>query len=348
MKKYIALVVLTYFIANTIFAQNKATDVRSIAIKTSKVNRIISKVGTVFASKSVMISSLNGGLVEKLFLEEGQEVKKNKVLAHIGTIDSKLNLNDARNLLSQQKINLEYTKKNWERQKEFYKKGIINLAQFEQIENQYKLAQIREKSAKLGERRARIHYNRAIIKTPISGVVDKKFFEVGEFVGPGKTVYQIFNDTKLKINFSINENELQDFQIGQSGKIYFDALAGKYTGAIQKISPSANTQTKTFQIEMVLNNENKKIRPGITARMEIEILKEGEHILIPLEAIIESSQGKLVFLNKNGVAKEAPISTGENVNSQVLVTSGLQIEDRLIIKGQQFLNDNDPINDLAQ
>ena len=348
MKKYISVLVLSILIITTILAQNKPTDVRSITISASKVNKTISKVGTVFSLKTIIVASFNRGLVEKTFLETGQAVKKGQILTHIGAIDSKLSLKEAKNFLAQQTTNLVYTKKNWIRQSEFYKKGIINLAQFEQVQNQYQLAQIAEKSANLQVRRAKINYNRSIIKAPISGIIDEKFFEVGEFVGSGEQVYRIIQNDKLQIEFAINENELQSFQIGQKGIIYFDAVAGKYQGVVQKISPSANPQTKTFQVEIVLNNKEKKIHPGITARIELNITKDGEHILIPLAAIIESTKGRLVFLNENKKAKEVFVSTGENFGNNVLVKSGLEIGDKLIIQGQQFLNNNDKINDLAR
>lgn len=348
MKNYICALVFSFVIITPLLAQDKPTDVRSVAVATSEVHKPTSRVGTVFALKTVVLASFSGGLVEKIFLEEGNTVKKGQVLAHIGTIDSKLSLAEAKNFLAHQKTNLLYEQKNWTRQAEFYKKGIINLAQFERTENQYKLTQIAEKSASLKVRKAKINYDRSIIKTPISGIIDEKFFEVGEFASPGNKVYKVIRDDKLQIEFSINENELQSFQVGQKGTIYFDAVAGKYQGVIQKISPSANARTKTFQVKIVLDNKEKKIRPGITARIELNIIKAGKHILIPLAAIIESSRGRLVFLREGEKAKEVLIGTEENIGSKVLVKSGLKVGDRLIVQGQQFLNNNDKINDLAK
>lgn len=347
-KKIKCILVLGLFLSSPLLAQKKVTDVRSITLTTSKIEKKISKVGTVFPLQSVIIANLNEGLVEKLFLEAGQVVKKEQIMAHIGAIDSKLSLNEARNKLNQQKINLEYSKKNYTRQTNFYKKDIINLAQFEQIESQYKLSQLAEKSARLQVKKTRINYNRTIIKAPISGVIDEKFFEVGEFAKKGSGIYRIISNDKLIIKFAINENELQNFVLEQKAKISFDALVGQeYTGTIQKISPSANIQTKTFQVEIELANKQNQIRPGITARIELQIVKQGKHILIPLSTIVEGSKGKLVYLNNNGIAQEMLIQIGENIDDKVVVKTGLKIGDQLIIQGQQFLNNKDKINDLT-
>jgi RND family efflux transporter MFP subunit len=350
MKKYIwCVLLLSLFLSPALLAQNRATDVRSIALTTSKVEKKISKVGTVFPLQEVVISSLNEGLVEKLLLEEGQRVKKGQILAHVGAVDNKISLDEARVSLNQQKSSLEYSKKNYTRQNNLYKKGIINLSQFEQIESRHKQNELTERSARLKVKRARLNYDRSIIKSPIDGVIDQKFFEVGEFARKGDSVYKIIRSDKLKIEFAINENEIKDFSKGQAAKIYLDALEGQeYSGVVGKISPSANIQNKTFQVEVELENQKGEIRPGITARIELQIAKEGERILIPLSAIVEGTKGRLVYLNENGVAKEVLISTEENIDDKVVVQKGLKVGDRLIVQGQQFLNNNDKVNDLAQ
>ena len=347
MKK--TLLIALFVLAIPLLLAQEITNVETLEIRASKVEKIISKVGTVTPFREVIISALNEGLVEKLSYEEGQKVNKGKSLAHIGASDYKLNLDEVQNSLRQQQVNFNYNKKNYTRQKTFFEKGIINQAQFEQIESQYNLSQIAVSAARIRVQRARRSYNYSTLPAPISGVIDKKFIEIGEFARKGDRIYSLMEEDKLKVEFVINESELEDFSIQQQAKLKFDALPNQeYTGAITKISSSANTQTKTFQVEISLNNPENKIRPGITARISMNISKAGNNILIPLAAIVEGTKGKIVYLDKDGRAKEVGIIVEENIGSQALVTQGLSIGDKLIVKGHQFLNDGVAINDINQ
>ena len=348
MKKYILSTLIFILFAPFLLAQ-KAVDVKSIVIKATSIEKMISKVGTAFSFRSVLVATSSEGLVEKLFFDEGQTVNKGQILAHVGEIDNKLLLQEAQNNLKKQRTNLAYNKKDYTRQANFYKKKIINLSQFELVKNQYQLSQISKDFATIQLQKAKINYGRATIKAPIAGIIDQKFFEVGEFARKGDQVYRVIQNDILKIKFAINESELLDFPLGQKAKISFDALARQeYRGVIKRISPSANIQTKTFQVEIEISNSNNEIRAGITSRVELKITKPGKHILIPLAAIVEGSKGKIVYLNKNSKAQEVLITTGENIGNKIVVKTGLNIADKLVIQGQQFLNNNEAINDLSK
>ena len=329
--------------------QERKTNVQSEVIQPIQIKKNISKVGTTFALKEVLVANINAGVVEELFFVEGSKVKKGQIIAHVGAIDQKINLEEANSFLKQQKINLDFSEKNYKRQSKLYKKGIINLSQFEQIEAQYRINQTAHDSATLRKKRAEIDYNQSLIKSPISGIINQKYLEVGEFAKRGDPVYEIIKTDEIIIKFFINENELPKLFVGQKATITFDAILDKkYTGKISNISTSANTQTKTFEIELNLNNKNEGIYPGITSRILIHLFEQKPQILIPLSAIIESIAGKTVYLNQNSVAKLTAIQVGETIGDKVVVKNGLKAGDRLIVVGQQFLNENDPINDLTQ
>lgn len=294
------------------------------------INKQISTTGTVSATEELMVLSETQGKVKKIHKNVGDRVQKDEVIIEVDdeTIAANVLVAEA---------NFEQQTKDIERLQRLEQGNAIPKHDLEQ-------ARIGLKKAEADLITARKALNDTKIKAPISGIINKRLVENGQFVAGGMPVCEIVNTSKLKIWVKVPEKDIFKLAKGQIVNVAIPSLPGKtFNGKINSIGEKADNAMK-FDAEVVMDNQNgeQRLKAGLFSEVLIPV-EATETILIEKTAITGSMKNPSVFVIEGDKAVKKEIIINESDDKFVEVVNGLKKEDRVVVSGQLNLNDGDRV-----
>lgn len=230
--------------------------------------------GTVISDNEKIISSKFMGLIKKVYVKEGDFVKKGDPLY---SIDSS-NIDSLKKEALFNKEMLENTlaniKLNYERYKRLYEKDLVAKYELEQLklqlDNTNKLLNI----AKAKIKEVNTQYEYLNIKASNNGLIIKKSIKEGEIAIPSIPALILTDLDSLKIKTSIPESALQKVKIGTKVKVFIESLAFQTEGKISSIIPDTQSMTHSFIVKIDFDKQDKKLYPGMYAKLFLELINE--------------------------------------------------------------------------
>jgi len=303
-----------------------AIPVSVVEVKPVAMRDVVFLPGETEAYEDVKVAANTSGRVEWIGPHEGQAVKKGDLLAKIEVSALKASLEHAR---AAYKLANDLC----ERRRRLYDNKIIAREELDQSETQLKLA-----AADLEQ--VKVRYNHGFPKSPITGVINHLYVDVGEYADLGKPIADIVNIDRIKINVQVPELDVRYVNKGQTTPIKIDAFADRtLLGTVEFVAFKADSATKTFLVRSVIDNSDHDIRPGMIGRVAFVRRNIPDALAAPLFAIVDKGGERIVFVEKDGVAESRVISIGVIEADQVQITSGLNIGDHLIVRGQTEVED---------
>ena len=306
--------------------------VRVIWLEEKEIPRSIEIASTLEASNTVHLAPATPGKIEQILVEIGDKVKKGEILVQ---------MDDAQ--FVQSKIQMNNLKTDFSRMDTLKKTGSIAKQQYDQMAAQYEVAQ--KNVDYLAE-------NTTLI-APFSGVISGKYFEDGEIYSgtPVATVgkaaiVSLIQINRLKTIVSISERYFPAIKKGMVANVKVDVYPDmQFEGKIIRIYPTVNPQSRSFEVEISINNKNNLLRPGMFCRITID-LKKVKAMVLPAMAVLkmQGSNNRYLFVDKNGKAKSVDVEMGDRFNDQVeVISSELKPGDKIVINGQDRLLDGSEI-----
>ncbi len=185
---------------------------------------------------------------------------------------------------------------------------------------------------------------RATIVAPIGGVLNKLPREIGEYAQPGDVVAEIVDSECVKIAVEIPERDVGFFELGEKAWIAPLATPDAWCeGTITYLDSVANPATRTTRMELTIDNRDGRLRSGqiVRARLVRQVL--ADVLMIPLGSVVPLEVGYEVYVVENGLARRRPVKLGFIKGRDVRVESGLEPGQLLIIEGQRFVSDGQPV-----
>ncbi len=203
--------------------------------------------------------------------------------------------------------------------------------------------QTRLDAAEAATRAARIAMSRSIIKAPFAGVVAELEADQGEIAAPGAPLLRLVDLDEVKVTISVSDRDVVALSEGMPATITTDASAGVFEGSVSHINPAADLQTRSFLVDITVDNPERRLLPGMIAQVTIDAELEGEALVVPQDWVVTKLEGLGVFIEDEGTARWRPVALGPVVRNLVIVTEGLSLGDRVIMTGQRQLEDGDPV-----
>lgn len=321
--------------ANQEKQEKVVTDETVIPVKLSPVeaetrSEPIRVAGTVASSEEARLSFKIGGIVSRVFVREGQAVRKGQLLAVLDMTEIDAQVNQAR-------FSAEKSERDMKRVQNMLKDTAATL---EQLQNATTGNDLAQQNLKI----ARFNQSYAKIISPIDGTVTRKQFNEGEFAGPGTPGLVITssrrNDWVMRLN--VSDKDWARLKIGDKANVQLDAYPEEtFTGTVTNLAQSADPVSKLYQTEVKINPAGKRFATGLYGKAELISSQNRQYAVIPVEAVIEGNGNKgFVFVNENGRAKRLPITIGYLDGEKVLVSQGLENVKEVITSGSAFLTDS--------
>ena len=274
---------------------------------------------TVQANVTNNIAPQSAGRIQKLNVEIGDFVSKGQVLAEMDRVQ-----------LDQAELKLRNDETELERVRALLAQGDISQADFDQLE--------------LACNVSRTSYNNllenTILRSPVSGVVTARNYDRGDMYSMSQPIYTVQQISPVKILVAISETDYTLVHKGDKVSLTADALPGKaFEGSVSRLYPTMDASSHTFNVEVQVPNNDRKLRPGMYVRASVNF-GEGRSIVVP-DTAIQKMQGagtRTVFvINDEGVSELRIVELGRHWDGNYEILSGLSEGEKVVYKGNSAL-----------
>ncbi|TDI70411.1 MAG: efflux RND transporter periplasmic adaptor subunit [Bacteroidetes bacterium] len=296
--------------------------------------------GSVATKQNVIIYPEYQGTLTRIFVTEGDRVRKGQILARIddGGLGSQL---------SQLEVQAQLAKTTYERQQRLWEQKIGSEIQYLQMKANYE-------SAQNAVNQLQSQVAKTAVKAPFSGVIDDVITDQGTVVAPGQALFRIVNLDHMYIEAEVPERYLKSVVPGKDVEIDLPILGETLSSKVRQTGNYINPANRAFSIEIDVPNNNGNVKPNLTARLRINDYTNENALLVPLSVISENAQGEqYVFIvstnteegdsGQNSFATRKIITTGVAQGDYVEVLAGLTKGDEIIVEGARTVKDGQEI-----
>ena len=308
----------------------KSEKVKYVEVKEvnpSKFEHFIEVQGAVDTDQNVMITSQSAGTIERVYVREGDKVKKGQTLF---TLDAQI----LKNSMAEVQTSLDFAKDMFEKQKQLWEQKIGSEVQYLTAKNQKEC--LERRLATLNEQMDLMR-----VTSPIDGVVDNLAAKSGELTSPGMPLGRVVNLSDFEIKANVAENYSSNVKNGTPVKLWFPDLKAEMDAEVAYTGNIIDPINRTFNIVIRFSNPEVSIKPNMVCVVKIIDYSAEEALVVPVNSIQKTDLGQYIFVAKeeNGryIADRRKISSEMEYNGAVLVSEGLSPNDKLITFGYQDL-----------
>lgn len=276
-------------------------EAKTVAAKKANVTTMVTATGTIEPINQVDVGTQVSGVVEKIYVDYNSEVKEGQLIAELDKTNLKASLTQAQaayhNAISQR----NYTKTIYDRQKTLFDNQVISKSDFDDADYNYQTAKgtVTQRYSDLQSARTNLGY--ANIYSPIDGVVLSKDIDEGQTVAASystPTLFTIAQDLKdMQVEADVDEADIGQVKDGQRVEFTVDAYIGEtFTGVVTQVrlDPTVTSNVVTYTVVVKAENEDLKLKPGLTATISIYTLELNEVLTAEAKAINFSPETEML------------------------------------------------------
>ena len=309
--------------------------VKVASVSAMQTNGNIAATGLVTTENQANYAFKIGGVISRIFVQEGQSFKKGQLLAT-------LNVTEINSSLDQAKLGVEKAKRDYTRALNLYKDSVSTLEQVQNAKTGLDAAQKVEDAVAFNAQYAKVF-------AVSEGFVTKKLANEGEVIAPGMPVLAT-NETKGNDDYTLKVGvtgaEWTSVRIQQKATVTLDGFPGKtFNAYVFRKSQAADQMDGSFQIELKLALNGLKPAVGMFGKAQIAGETKTSSLLIPYDALIEADgdQAFVFALNAENKVQRVPIVIASFNSKEVFVKSGLEHVSKIIVSNSAFLNEQSTI-----
>jgi membrane fusion protein (multidrug efflux system) len=275
------------------------------------------------------------GLVQKMYVMEGDYVKKGQILMELEADEYKL---------AEERAQLNYLKQesDFKRMEAMFTKDLLSKEEFEQARFTMQALEVEWKQAQLN-----LSYTR--ITAPISGVIGDRLRKLGERIQPTDKLFTVINTEEMIAVVYIPEKELGRIEKDQIAYIASDNIPNeRFAAHVKRVSPVVDPQSGTFKVTIGVKNKKNKLRVGMFINAHIVTDTHENAVLIPKTAIVYENELMNVFVVKDSVAHKIELKVGFQDHEKVEALSDIEEGDKVIVVGQAGLKDQTKVKIVSE
>ncbi len=357
MKKSVTIIILLIIVITFVGAlyylyQKNAEDPTVYETETAETATIIKKTvatGSILPRDEVLIKPNIPGIIEEILIEPGDQIKTGDLIARLRIVPNVSNLASSRNQINTAQINLDNQRKNYERQKALFERGVISANDFDQAEVGFRQAEQNLLAArqtfdivKTGTTSGIGSAANTDIRATVSGMVLEVPVKVGNQViesnnfNEGTTIASIADVTKMIFEGKVDESEVGKLKVNLPLEITVGAIDNKtFDAVLDYIAPKGNAENGAIQFEIkgTINNlDSTFIRAGLSANASI-ILEKAENVLALKEGLVQydgTTQKPYVEVEvSNQKFERRELELGISDGILVEIKNGITAEDKI-------------------
>lgn len=363
-KIYFSVGILLFLLVLILILINPFSQVHKVRLTTVVLQKpgvttaSLNASGYVVAQRKAAIASKGTGRLIYLGVVEGDQVKKNQIIARLENDDILAQLDEAKANLKLVEADIISVKNNYEREKELFDKKLSSEQSLELAEANYKKILASAEIIKARIKQLEVAIENTIIRSPFDGTILTKNAEVGEIVAPfggginsKVAVVTVADMNSLLVETDVSESNIEKIFPNQDCQIILDAYPDKsYRGYVFKVVPTADRSKATVLVKVGFKEYDSRVLPEMSAKVtfftekiEPAVLEQMPRLIIPEKAIITQNGLTYVFKVIDNKAKKTEIKIGEKLGSYFEVISGVSAKDKIINEVNDKINDGDEV-----
>jgi len=317
-----------------------------VKAQTQDVPRYLEEIGKNGAFESVTVTPQVGGRIVERHFQDGENLEKGQLLFVIDPRPFKAQLDAAEASLAQAKAALDLAKIQFARDEEVINEHAISKQDYDTKKNTVDVDQAQVESAEASLETAKLNLEYCYIHSPINGRAGARLVDVGNVVQANTTsLLSIQRLDPIYANFTITESDLPGVQKQmESGKLSAavrlpsEAENAARIGRVEFLDNAVQNGSGTVNLRATLSNNDRHFWPGQFVDVKLVLSTEKAAVLIPNEATQISQQGPFVYVVKgDDTAELRPVKLGQRQGDDVVVTSGVTANERIVLAGQMLV-----------
>ena len=286
-----------------------------------------------FAKNNIAPQSVNR--IAKINVEVGDFVTKGQQLAKMDQVQ----LQQAEIQLQQAELQMKNNEIEYGRLKGLYDAGGLSQSDLDAIELAYNASKLSYSVAKKSYDNL---LENSVLLSPINGVVTVRNYDVGDMYAMSAPIFTVEQISPVKLLIGVSESDYTKVHKGDAVTIIADALPGQsFNGTINRVYPTVDPATRTFTVEVVVDNNNNALRPGMFARATIQF-GINNSVVIPDVAVVKqqgSGERFVYILNEDGTVTYKKVVLGRRMGTEYEVLEGIADGAKVVTGGMIRLKD---------
>ncbi|PYQ17593.1 MAG: hypothetical protein DMF80_00015 [Acidobacteria bacterium] len=344
---------------------------RVVPVEVRRVQQVVESVGSLFPYEEVTVSSEVEGKVARVLTDVGDRVRRGQPLVEVAPVELELALQQERAALEQVRAHLGLPEgrddlkdpsqaaevkraaaemkdadQKYARARSLFADGLIAQGTFDEAETRYNSARaaydvavqgVQTLRAQLAQRRSAVAVaskkrGDAVIRAPFGGQVKERMVTAGQYLKVQSPVMVIVNTDPLRVRLKVPEKMAGWIAVGQPLTVAVEAYPDRsFEGAVGRINPSVDPQTRSFEVEALLENHGGLLKPGFFAKSRIASRQVVTMLLVPSQAVRYAYGVYKVFTVDGGSLKEREVKLGDRAEDSVEIVEGLSDRQRVAV-----------------
>ena len=310
--------------------------VEVLNVQPQTFNHYFDVKANVEAVEYAMISPETSGQIKKIYVNEGQKVNKGDLLLKQNSAVVDGQIQGVKSQLNLAEITYNKQKELW------LEKHVGSEIQYLQAKTQYESLQEQLKTLQAQQAMSEI-------KAPFSGIVDKVSVKEGELASPGMQIIALVNLNYLKFVGDVSETYLPVIGKGDSVDIRFSTYPNlSLREPIYRTGNIINPSNRTFQIEVRAKNKENKLKPNMIGTIRVNDFTQDSALVVPSIIIKKDFEKQFIFVAEKDdtttIAKKVFVETGRSYKDQTVITKGIKLGTKVIVKGYNIVSNGSEVS----
>jgi len=284
--------------------------------------------GSLEGKKQAVIRAKIAEAVDEILVSEGDVVTPKDMLLRLDRTGPTSNYVQAYSVFKN-------AEKHYSKMKYLFDEGAISESEYDGAATEYEVAKANYNAAR----------QLVDIRSPVGGTVTSIDVAAGEYVWVGQQVATVAATDTLRMKLGVTAADIKQFTVDVPVEIFVETMPGVTGyGRVSMVAGSADPETRAFQVELLVGNDEGMFKPGMFARAEITLAEFTDIITVAHKTMLERSGERYVYVVNGDRAVLRKVTTGVEFDGHTQITDGLNPGDTVITVGQDYLEDDNRIN----
>ncbi|MCM1176443.1 MAG: efflux RND transporter periplasmic adaptor subunit [Bacteroidales bacterium] len=302
-------------------AEEAVPTVEAVKVNSRPVDQTATYSSTVEAYVKNNIAPQTVGRIQKINVEVGDFVKAGQIVAEIDKVN-----------LLQAELQMKNNEVEYQRLKGLYEAGGLSKSDLDAIELAYNVSKTSYENL----------LENTVLRSPIDGVITARNYDKGDMFSMGQPIYTVEQIMPVKLYVGISESDYTKIKKGDTVEITTEAFPGKvFYGKVNRLNPTIDATTHTFDIEVVVDNRYKSLRPGMYARVTVKF-GTSNNVVVPDVAVVKqtgSGERFIYVLNDDNTVSYTNVKIGRRMGAEYEILEGIEDGATIVTSGQARLKD---------